>query len=77
MPPPPGPAAAERLTPEQQDAVRRLQSAVQSVAAEAGISGEVLATRRDLTAIVRGARDVPPLNGWRREVVGERLLAAL
>ncbi len=77
MPPPPGPAAAERLTPEQQDAVRRLQSAVQSVAAEAGISGEVLATRRDLTAIVRGARDVPPLKGWRREVIGEALLAAL
>jgi ribonuclease D len=76
-PAPPGPSAVERLTPEQQEAVRRLQSAVQSVAAEAGISGEVLATRRDLTAMVRGARDVPPLTGWRRELVGEALLAAL
>jgi ribonuclease D len=42
-----------------------------------GLSAEVLATRRDLTAIVRGARDVAPLTGWRREVVGDRLLAAL
>lgn len=76
-PPPPGPPAPERLTPDQQESVRRLQAAVQSAAEETGISGEVLATRRDLTAMVRGARDVPPLAGWRREVVGERLLAAL
>jgi len=76
-PPPPGPSAVERLTPEQQEAVRRLQAEVQAAATEAGISGEVLATRRDLVAMVRGARDVPPLAGWRRQVVGERLLAAL
>jgi ribonuclease D len=76
-PPPPGPQATERLTPEQQAAVRRLQSAVQAVASEMGLSAEVLATRRDLTAIVRGARDVAPLTGWRKAVVGERLLAAL
>jgi ribonuclease D len=76
-PPPPGPQATERLTPEQQSAVRRLQTAVQGVATEFGLSAEVLATRRDLTAIVRGARDVAPLTGWRREVVGDRLLAAL
>jgi ribonuclease D len=67
----------DRLTPEQQAAVRQLQDVLQAAATEAGISAEVLATRRDLTALVRGARDVPPLAGWRREVVGERLLAAL
>ena len=50
---------------------------MQSVAADTGLTAEVLATRRDLTAMVRGARDVPPLAGWRREVIGERLLAAL
>lgn len=69
--------AVERLTPEQQAGVRRLQQVLQEVAAATGISAEVLATRRDLTAIVRGARDAPPLAGWRRQVVGERLLAAL
>lgn len=76
-PPPAIPLAVERLAPEQQAAVRRLQDALQAVAAETGIGAEVLATRRDLTAIVRGARDVAPLTGWRREVVGNRLLAAL
>jgi len=76
-PPPAAAPTAERLTPEQQAAVRRLQEEVQAMAAETGINAEVLATRRDLTAIVRGAREVPPLTGWRRQVVGERLLAAL
>jgi ribonuclease D len=76
-PPPPAAPASERLTPEQQAGVRRLQDALQSVAAETGLNAEVLATRRDLTALVRGAREVPPLTGWRRQVVGERLLAAL
>lgn len=76
-PTPEVPAGAERLTPEQQDAVRRLQAALQETASSVGVGGEVLATRRDLAAIVRGERDVAPLQGWRREVVGERLLAAL
>lgn len=67
----------DRLTPEQQAAVRQLQDVLRRVAADTGLNAEVLATRRDLTALVRGARDVPPLSGWRREVVGEPLLAAL
>ena len=75
--PPSGQPATERLSPEQQQRVRRLQSVVQTVAGETGISGEMLATRRDITAIVRGARDVLPLTGWRGEVVGQRLVAAL
>jgi ribonuclease D len=72
------PAEAEdRLTPEQLDLLRRLQETQQSVAKELGVSPEVLATRRELTALVRGARDVPALSGWRREAIGSALLAAL
>jgi hypothetical protein len=37
----------------------------------------MLATRRDLTALLRGERDVAVLSGWRRVTVGELLLAAL
>ena len=48
-----------------------------AIAAELAIQPEVLATRRELAALARGERDVPALCGWRREVVGERLLAAL
>jgi len=70
-------AAVDRLNPEQAAAVRRLQDLLQQVASEADIAPEVLATRKDLTALVRGARDVAPLSGWRRAVIGERLLSVI
>jgi hypothetical protein len=37
----------------------------------------VLATRRDLEQLADGRRDGALLNGWRRAILGERLLAAL
>jgi len=67
----------DRLTPEQKASMRRLQTTLQAVAAHLGLVPEVLATRRDLTALARGSRDAVPLRGWRREVVGEALLTAL
>jgi ribonuclease D len=67
----------DRLTPEQTAAVRRLHELLLQVAGEAGVSPEVLATRKDLTALVRGARDIAPLRGWRHDVIGTRLLAAI
>jgi ribonuclease D len=54
-----------------------LQQALTAVAAELGIAAEVVATRRELSALARGARDLPVLRGWRRRAAGERLLAAL
>lgn len=70
-------AVPEKLSAQQLALVRRLQEILQRRAAEEGISPEVLATRRDLTAMVRGARDAAPLRGWRRGVIGGALLAAL
>ena len=52
-------------------------------ALEAGLAYELIAARADLAAIVCCARsgqaepDVRTLAGWRREVVGEELLALL
>ena len=63
--------------PEQLRLQKALQVRLAAIAAELGIQPEVLATRRELAALARGERDVPSLCGWRREVVGERLLAAL
>ncbi|MCC7257076.1 MAG: ribonuclease D [Gammaproteobacteria bacterium] len=57
--------------------LRKLGTLVQKLAGELGIAAEILATRADLVALLRGASDVRPLRGWRRDVVGERLLAAL
>jgi ribonuclease D len=47
------------------------------VATELGISPEVLATRRDLERLAEGGEDIAALRGWRRAVIGERLLGAV
>jgi len=57
--------------------VKKLGTLNQSIAADLGLSPEVLATRRDLELLADGRRDVGVLRGWRRDVVGERMLAAL
>ena len=47
------------------------------VAKELEINSEVLATRRELEKLAAGKRDISLLRGWRQDVVGEKLLAAL
>ena len=51
--------------------------AMSIVAADLGLSPEVLATRRDLEQLADGRQDVSVLKGWRRGVIGDRMLAAL
>jgi ribonuclease D len=67
------------LTPDPPDQaeVKRLAKVVSGIAAELGIAPELLATRRDLIALLRGERAGRPLAGWRREVVGDALVSAL
>jgi len=58
----------------------RLLQVVRDVAAQLDVGAEVLATRKDVEAIAFGSGqpdNSPLLRGWRREVVGEKLLAAL
>jgi ribonuclease D len=72
-PPPLDPRA--RPDPAKTALLRRLADLNQSIAAELSMSPEVLTTRRELEQLADGRRDVPVLQGWRRNVVGERLLA--
>jgi ribonuclease D len=74
LPPLPGRPRPDALF---NDCVKKLGSAVRDAATQLSIAPELLATRRDLEQIARGERDVPPLQGWRRGVVGDALLAAL
>lgn len=59
----------------------KLRQRVRERAAEIGIAPEVLASRRPLAALSRSAESVEPphlpreLEGWRRAVIGEELLA--
>jgi ribonuclease D len=75
-PPPPLPRR-ERPDPAQLALVKRLADVAAAVAQELDISAEVLATRRELEKLAAGKRDVSLLRGWRQQVVGDRLSAAL
>jgi ribonuclease D len=77
--PDPAPPAPARARPDPQHAAltRKLADLTQAAARELQLTPEVLATRRDLEQLAAGARDGALLRGWRREVLGERLLAAL
>lgn len=68
----------QRLRPDPQltTLLKKLSAIHQARAAELGLSPEVLATRRDLEQLAAGRQDGPVLVGWRRAVLGERLLAA-
>ena len=67
-----------RPTTEENAKVSRLQAIVRETATEFGVAPEILATRRDVEALVfPGRGESAVLRGWRRGVVGERLLAAL
>lgn len=73
---PPLPDMAAPPTREQRAEVRRLAQIARDTASELAIDSALLATQRDLQAIVAGKRDLPVLTGWRREQVGTRLLEA-
>ncbi len=57
--------------------LKRLGAVVQNIARELGVAPEILATRGDITAMLRGSQDARPLRSWRRSIVGEALLSAL
>lgn len=75
-PPPPLPRR-ERPDAAFTAAVKRLAELTRQAASETGISAEVLAPRRELERLAGGDQAVAVLSGWRRAVVGERLLRAL
>ena len=66
-----------RPDPAITEAVRKLAQLAQQIGRELGMAPEILATRREMERLVNGARDGALLTGWRREVIGERLLGAL
>jgi ribonuclease D len=75
--PPPPINTRTRPDPAKTALVKKLGTLNQEIAAQLGLSPEVLATRRDLELLADGRRDVGVLRGWRRDVVGDRMLAAL
>jgi ribonuclease D len=63
--------------PQKTALVKKLSAVHQAVATELNLPPEILATRRDLEQLADGHQDGAVVSGWRREVIGQRLLAAL
>ena len=57
--------------------LKEMQQIVAAMAGELGIAAEVLAPRKDLVAAIAGDRNCRVFSGWRRELLGERLLEVL
>jgi ribonuclease D len=83
---PPIPVEVERhepSTPLDGPQIALAEALVRARALEAGLAYELIAARADLTAIVTAVRagkrepDVRTLTGWRRELVGDELIAML
>ncbi|MDH4106873.1 MAG: HRDC domain-containing protein [Gammaproteobacteria bacterium] len=58
----------------QKAALKRMQTEVVAISSELGIAAEVLAPRKELSAAIQGDRTGRVFRGWRRELIGDRLL---
>jgi len=62
----------------QKSLLKSMQKKVAACAADLGLAAETVASKRDLTAvIIDGDRNSRVLTGWRRDLIGEQLLALL
>lgn len=70
-------APRTRLTPEQDSLVDALAALVRLRATAQGVAAASLAPRRELERLVLGERELEMLSGWKRDAVGDALLALL
>jgi ribonuclease D len=75
----PAPALPQRRRPdgERIATIERLAQVARQIAEQLQIAPELLVTRRQLERVADGDREASALSGWRREIIGEPLLAAL
>ena len=66
-----------RPEPPDPAALKALAKLVGNCADGLGVAPEILATRKELTGILRGEYEQRVTGGWRREVIGAELLAAV
>lgn len=71
------PAPAEPLRRELGDRLKRLRQLVETRAQELNLSPEILARKRDCEFALRTGELPDALQGWRRDIIGEPLLALL
>ncbi|MDX1482365.1 MAG: HRDC domain-containing protein [Woeseiaceae bacterium] len=69
--------APTRPSEEDKAVLRSLQRIVADTAKTLGIAAEVIAPKKELSALTAGRRDLRVMEGWRRELIGDRLLDVL
>ena len=66
------PAELHQLTPDQRQAIKLAQNAVRTLAERLGVDPALIASKRELTKVVRGERP-DWLDGWRGPLLAEAL----
>jgi ribonuclease D len=64
-------------TPPDPRILKALSDVVKITAKELDVAPEILATRKELGALIKGNTDLRVLTGWRKEIIGDALLKAL
>lgn len=70
-------AAPARLDDQEKKLLKPMQATVAAAGKELHLLPEIIASKRELTAALHGERDLRVFRGWRREMVGEKLLAQI
>lgn len=70
-------APPARPTEQQKMLLKTMHAEVAKIATDLGIAAELIAPKKELSAIMLGERDARVFTGWRRDVVGQRLLEML
>ena len=63
-----------RLDESKKALLNEMQRRVSGCASELGIAAEIIAPKKELSAVMQGAGDSRVFKGWRRELIGEDLL---
>ncbi len=71
------PVQHQRPDPAYKALLKRLSNIVSARAEELTIPAEILASKKELNAILLGDRSQRPLRGWRQNEIGQQLLAEL
>lgn len=66
-----------RPTEQQKKLLKTIQAEIARIATDLGITAELIAPKKELSAIMLGERDSRVFTGWRRDVVGQQLLEML
>lgn len=70
-------ARMPKKTPEQEALLDMLMSVVRLRGAENSLNPTILASRKDLEQLISNSGNARPVNGWRKNLIGDELLAIL